>query len=579
MKNRIVCGVVVLVATLLAASAAQAQFAYTTNNGTIIITGYTGSGEAVIIPAEITGLPVTGIGDWAFYSTGVINVTIADTVTNIGDGAFFDCESVTNIAIGANVASIGDWAFAFCSSLTNVNFRGNPPGLGGTNVFYGDAATVNYLPGSAGWGPMFGVLAAVLWNPPVPYNYITINGTITIAGYTGSDGVVTFPSAINFLPVTGIADMAFDWGHELNNVTIPSSVTNIGDSAFENCYWLTNVTFANGLLRIGSNAFLQCLILTNITIPASATNIGVGAFAACPDLTTITVDAQNAFYSSITGVLFDKSQTALLQCPGAATGSYTIPSSVTHVGDAAFEGSALTNVTIPPSVTKIGESAFEGSLLTSVTIPDSVTNIGDAAFRFCEALTNVTISSSVTSVGYSVFENCYKLGNVTIPDSVTSIGEDAFNYCYQITSVTIPRSVTNFVADAFEGCHLTNTYFQGNAPTIIPVPGPILGPPLEGTVYYLPNTTGWSNSFDGVPAVLWNPVIQTGDGSFGVRTNQFGFNITGTPNIPIVLQGADNLANPVWTSLQSLTLTNGSYYFSEPFHPAIPARFYRITSQ
>ena len=79
--------------------------------------------------------------------------------------------------------------------------------------------------------------------------------------------------------------------------------------------------------------------------------------------------------------------------------------------------------------------------------------------------------------------------------------------------------------------------------------------------------------------MLWNPVIQTADGSFGVRANQFGFNITGTPNIPIVVQAADNLANPVWTSLQSVTLTNGPYYFSEPFQPARPARFYRITSQ
>jgi hypothetical protein len=79
--------------------------------------------------------------------------------------------------------------------------------------------------------------------------------------------------------------------------------------------------------------------------------------------------------------------------------------------------------------------------------------------------------------------------------------------------------------------------------------------------------------------VLWNPLIETADGSFGVRTNQFGFNITGTTNIPIVVQAADNLAHPVWTSLQSLTLTNGSYYFSEPFQPASPARLYRITSQ
>ncbi len=74
-------------------------------------------------------------------------------------------------------------------------------------------------------------------------------------------------------------------------------------------------------------------------------------------------------------------------------------------------------------------------------------------------------------------------------------------------------------------------------------------------------------------------ICSAAPGVFGVKTNQFGFNFTGTPNLPIFVQAADNLANPVWTSLRRLTLTNGSYHFSEPFQPANPARFYRITSQ
>jgi len=139
-----------------------------------------------------------------------------------------------------------------------------------------------------------------------------------------------------------------------------------------------------------------------------------------------------------------------------------------------------------------------------------------------------------------------------------TFGEEAFGWCFRLTSV----------------------YFQGNAPIAVSSAFYIPGAVYESaTIYYLPGTSGWSNSCGGEPAVLWNPLIQTADGSFGVRTNQFGFNITGTPNIPVVVQAADSLANPVWTSLQSLTLTNGSYYFSEPFQPASPARFYRITSQ
>ena len=97
------------------------------------------------------------------------------------------------------------------------------------------------------------------------------------------------------------------------------------------------------------------------------------------------------------------------------------------------------------------------------------------------------------------------------------------------------------------------------------------------TVYYLPGTTGWSSTLSaGLPAVLWNPLIQAGDASFGVQNNQFGFNITGTTNLTIVVEACTNLASPVWTPLQTITLTNGSFYFSEPQRTNTPAAYYRI---
>jgi hypothetical protein len=100
----------------------------------------------------------------------------------------------------------------------------------------------------------------------------------------------------------------------------------------------------------------------------------------------------------------------------------------------------------------------------------------------------------------------------------------------------------------------------------------------NATVYYLPGTTGWSSPFGGAPALLWNPLIQTGDASFGVLNNQFGFNISGTANIPIVVEAGASLSNPVWQPLQILTLTNGAFYFTDPQWTNYPARFYRITS-
>ena len=182
------------IACLLLAAAlpitGQAQFTFTTNaDNAITITGYTGSNGVVMIPGTIAGLPVTSIGDWAFYATSVTNVLIPDSVTNIGDGAFFDCESLTNVTLGSSVTNVGDWAFGFCPSLMSVCCRGDAPSLGGDNVFYGNLATVYYLSGANGWGAVFDDHPAVLWNPEVPYSYttnnddtITITDTLVLAG-------------------------------------------------------------------------------------------------------------------------------------------------------------------------------------------------------------------------------------------------------------------------------------------------------------------------------------------------------------------------------------------------------------
>jgi hypothetical protein len=95
------------------------------------------------------------------------------------------------------------------------------------------------------------------------------------------------------------------------------------------------------------------------------------------------------------------------------------------------------------------------------------------------------------------------------------------------------------------------------------------------TVYYLPDTTGWGY-FDGFPTVLWNPTIQVADGSFGVKDNQFGFNVSGTADIPFVVEACTNLADPMWQPLQTNTLAGGIFYFGDSQWTNYPGRFYRI---
>jgi BspA type Leucine rich repeat region (6 copies) len=110
---------------------------YSTDNGTITITGYTGSGGDVTIPNTINGLPVTVIGNTAFYfSTNLTSVTIPNSVLGIQGsdvietGAFARCTSLTNVTIGNRVFSIGDRAFMFCRSLTSVKIPNGVTSIG-----------------------------------------------------------------------------------------------------------------------------------------------------------------------------------------------------------------------------------------------------------------------------------------------------------------------------------------------------------------------------------------------------------------------------------------------------------------
>src|SRR5258708_5350298 len=104
-----------------AATLVQAQFSYTNNgNGTCTITGYTGPGGTVTIPNSINGLSVVSIGIGAFEARSMTSVTIPDSVTSIGGGAFEFCNGLPNATIGSGVTNTGYDAFYYCSSLTSI---------------------------------------------------------------------------------------------------------------------------------------------------------------------------------------------------------------------------------------------------------------------------------------------------------------------------------------------------------------------------------------------------------------------------------------------------------------------------
>jgi len=411
------------------------------------------------------------------------------------------------------------------------------------------------------------------------YTYTTnAAGQATITGFPISfAGALSIPNTLGGCPVTTIGYSAFGRCDHMTTVSIPNSVRIIGECAFEHCLNLTSITIPAGVTEIGMEAFASCLRLPSINIPASVTNIGIKICSSCPELTQITVDLSNPTFCSSNGVLFTKACDNLLQYPpGKQAGSYTIPESVIRINESAFGTcKQLTHIVIGSNVVSIGKSAFDYCQnLSAITMAYGVISIGDSAFAHCIGLASATISASVTSIGPRAFSSS-GLTHITIPDSVTNIGDFAFASCAHLTRVKIGTNATTLGINVFGKCgSLTGVLFEGNTPnddtdTFYSCPGTV-------TVYYLPGTTGWGDTFGGRPTLCWNPTVQN-NVDFGFAADRFGFNVVGTTNIPVVVEATTNLSSGSWTPLLTNTLgTSGLLYFSDPSSTNKPVRFYRI---
>jgi hypothetical protein len=270
------------VVLLALAEVAQAQFTFATNNGTITIAGYTGSGGAVTIPSTVDGLPVTSIGERAFLGCAATNVTIPDSVASIGDMAFYDCQLLISASIPDSVTTIGDGAFCYCYRLVSADIPGRATKIG-EGAFYGCGLT-----------------------------NLTIPGSVTRIEFRAFSGMNSLASVIIPNGVAYIGQEAFSFCPALSNVIIPTSVTNIEMEAFWGCTGLATIAIPDSVTRIGNGAFLNCINLAIVALPTSLTTIDGLTFYQCAGLKSVTVPKgvtkiwDRAFYgcTSLAGVYF-----------------------------------------------------------------------------------------------------------------------------------------------------------------------------------------------------------------------------------------------------------------------------------
>jgi hypothetical protein len=402
---------------------------------------------------------------WSMYRWAIHTIHIGDSITHIGNNAFVMFSSLRTVAIGSGVESIGIHAFYHAANVTEL---------------------------------------------VLPASLISI-GVQAFSGWGGLTELV-LPESL-----TTLGDLAFSGCQALTSINIPASVTSIAEDCFENCSSITafnvdaanpNYASADGVLfdkekatllqypiskpthaytipstvtKIANRAVWRCDSLTTVSIPASVDSIGEMNFNACYALTEIIVDDANSSYSSVDGVLFNKEKTTLVCFPaGIISDEYTVPASVTTVGDVAFADCFwLTTVVVPNTVASIGEYAFNfisnviysgpatgapwGALYMNgyvdkplifsdetkthlvgcahsfegeIVIPASVTEMEEGAFMICIGITSVVIPDSITLIPGLAFEECRSLTSVTIPASVDSIGYAAFSGCTALTTVT-----------------------------------------------------------------------------------------------------------------------------------------------
>ena len=293
-------------------------------------------------------------------------------------------------------------------------------------------------------------------------------------GAAGNNLTWSLDTDTGALTVSGTGDMAdFDdennsppWADyigSISSVVIENGVTSIGDMAFFLCRSLTDVTIGTDVARIGNQAFTLSSI-AEVYVPRSVREIGFVAFGGLqftesgeiiPIIRRIDVDPANETYSSKDGVLYNKTQTTLVEYPGgSAVTAFTVPDGVTEIAGMAFAYAMyLQDITLPDSLTTIGSMAFNYcASLGSVAIPGNVTTIGEETFLGCFSLENVSFGEGITEIPESLLAQCENLRTVTLADTVAVIGAHAFAGCKNLVNLTLDRGVRTIGQNAFYGC-------------------------------------------------------------------------------------------------------------------------------
>ncbi len=354
------------------------DFVFDSENG--VITGYTGTNTRVVIPSEINGVIVKGIGEKAFTtndsgyaSVKIDTVSFPATLETIGNSAFVNT-SLTSVIIPASVKTIGENAFYYCSGLTEVVFA---DGIGELTI--GRAAFRN----------------------------TAVNN-------------VKIPAGLKEIPALCFQDTTGE-----GEFVIPATVTKLGDSAFLRSKYSSFVFEDGDADLVCEKQVFAGASMSSFEIPARMVEMGGSFFQNAVNLTNLSFNANRT--KPLTAHKIEGAA-AGFHLAGTSVTSLNIPGSVGVVPDGMANNVPLTSLTLGEGITKIEPYAFYGTALTTVTFPKSLVEIGSAAFQGSSVLGEVNFVKGGTEdlvIGAWSFQAC-GITSLEIPARTTSIGAASF---------------------------------------------------------------------------------------------------------------------------------------------------------